>query len=186
MRRADRLCVASLTLYFVRQRPELRQKLGSALNLGCAYFFSNIFENIESPAHFRIREYSREYHCLQRSFAADPGGSADYASMHLDEARSRVLVEVSLASRKQANARAAIHEPDGDRECASARSDAPRDVDGGGATPAGENENENENAILKIRMRLAVRLGFFHSYFSTSAASSDIQVRDRATTDAIA
>ena len=75
-------------------------------------------------------------------------------------------------------ARAAVHEPDGDRECASARSDAPRDVDGGGATPAGENENENENAILKIRMRLEVRLGFFHSYFSTSAASSDIQVRD--------
>ena len=31
--------------------------------VGLGVLFSNIFENIEGPAHFRIREYSREYRC---------------------------------------------------------------------------------------------------------------------------
>ena len=30
--------------------------------------FSNIFENIEGPAHFHIREYSREHRCPGRLF----------------------------------------------------------------------------------------------------------------------
>ena len=34
-----------------------------AAQLGLSLLFSNIFENIDRPAHFRIREYSREYRC---------------------------------------------------------------------------------------------------------------------------
>ena len=37
-------------------------------NLGLYVLFSNIFENIEGPAHFHIREYSREYRCPGRLF----------------------------------------------------------------------------------------------------------------------
>ena len=55
-------------------------------------------------------------------------GSADYASMHVDEARS-ISSRFLLPAGNAYLARAAIREPDGDRECASARSDAPRDVD---------------------------------------------------------
>ena len=36
---------------------------------GLCVFFSNIIENIEGPAHFRIREYSREYRCPGRLFS---------------------------------------------------------------------------------------------------------------------
>ena len=36
--------------------------------LGVSTFFSNIFENIDGPAHSRIREYSREYRCPCRLF----------------------------------------------------------------------------------------------------------------------
>ena len=43
--------------------------LVSGLACGCArYSDSNIFENIEGPAHFHIREYSREYRCPGRLF----------------------------------------------------------------------------------------------------------------------
>ena len=36
--------------------------------VGLYTIFSNIFENIEGPAHFHIREYSREYRCPGRLF----------------------------------------------------------------------------------------------------------------------
>ena len=37
-------------------------------SVGLYTIFSNIFENIEGPAHFHIREYSREYRCPGRLF----------------------------------------------------------------------------------------------------------------------
>ena len=36
--------------------------------LGLSILFSNIFENIDGLADFRIREYSQEYRCLARLF----------------------------------------------------------------------------------------------------------------------
>ena len=37
-------------------------------HLGPYTLFANFFENISRPAHFRIREYSREYRCPGRLF----------------------------------------------------------------------------------------------------------------------
>ena len=42
-----------------------------AEELGLYTIFSNIFENIEGPAHFRIREYSREHRCPGRLFSQE-------------------------------------------------------------------------------------------------------------------
>ena len=42
--------------------------LGWGHIIGPDTIFSNIFENIEGPAHFHIREYSREYRCPGRLF----------------------------------------------------------------------------------------------------------------------
>ena len=52
------------------RRADVRERVGSdgwiaqrrpQTRLGLGVLFSNIFQNIEGPAHFRIREYSREY-----------------------------------------------------------------------------------------------------------------------------
>ena len=44
------------------------RKLPRYLPVGLCALFSNIFENIEGPAHFHIREYSREHRCPGRLF----------------------------------------------------------------------------------------------------------------------
>ena len=41
------------------------------LALGLSTIFSNISENIDGPAHFRIREYSREYRCPGAAFSQE-------------------------------------------------------------------------------------------------------------------
>ena len=47
---------------------EVHLRDAAARLLGLYTLFSNIFENIEGPAHFHIREYSREYRCPGRLF----------------------------------------------------------------------------------------------------------------------
>ena len=39
--------------------------------VGLSTIFSNISENIDGPAHFRIREYSREYRCPGAAFSQE-------------------------------------------------------------------------------------------------------------------
>ena len=68
---ADRVCD--------EERPERRVSRRlvhhhpAPLALGPDTIFSNtcIFENIEGPAHFRIREYSREYRCPGAAFSQE-------------------------------------------------------------------------------------------------------------------
>ena len=46
-------------------------KQSSAMGVGLSTIFSNISENIDGPAHFRIREYSREYRCPGAAFSQE-------------------------------------------------------------------------------------------------------------------
>ena len=65
-----RACGARSNSERLRRQGTARSGMAQA-QLGLYTFFSNIFENIEGPAHFRIREYSREYRCRGRLFSQE-------------------------------------------------------------------------------------------------------------------
>ena len=61
------------------------------MELGLYAIFSNIFENIEGRAHFRIREYSREYRRPLALSAANMRAQGERASLFIGIAASSSL-----------------------------------------------------------------------------------------------
>ena len=70
------------------------RKLPRYLPVGLCALFSNIFENIEGPAHFHIREYSREHRCPGRLFPQELYELSS-AALDLSRPQSKDILEYS-------------------------------------------------------------------------------------------